>query len=108
MSLPRRVVVAVILVAIAVCGLVVVASQIAVTYYLPPGESGVATKHVSAFKPAIAGTVIASLAAIALLAHLVVVLRGRTARWMWFVATACALVSVGTPIIVATMDRPVY
>jgi hypothetical protein len=66
----------------------------------------VATEHVTAFEPAIAGTVVASLAMIALLVHLLVVLRRRAARWMWIVAAVCTLLAVGAPVVVATLDRP--
>jgi hypothetical protein len=108
MSQPLRVIVASILLATAALGLTVAASYIAVTYYLPPGDSGVATEHTATFKPAIAGTVVASLAVIALLAHLIVVLRRRAARWMWLAAAACTLLAVGAAVIVATLDRPVF
>lgn len=108
MSQPVRVVVASVLAAIGVGALVVVASQIDVTYYLPPGDSGMATKHVSAFKPAVAATVVASLAVTTLLVHLVLVIRRRTAPWTWFTAAGCALLAAGAPVIVATLDRPVF
>jgi hypothetical protein len=107
-SQPLRVTVATILLAIATFALVVVSSDIAVTYYLPPGDSGVATKHTATFEPAIAGTVVASLAALALLVHLVVVLRGRAARLTWFAAAVCTLVAVGAPVIVGSLDRPTF
>ncbi|MET0822470.1 MAG: hypothetical protein ABWY58_16015 [Aeromicrobium sp.] len=109
MSQPLRIICASILLAIAAWGLVVVASQITTTYYLPPGASGVATKHTAAFEPAVTGTVVASVAAIALLSHLVVVvLRRQAARWTWIAAAACTLVAVGAPVVVATLDRPVF
>jgi hypothetical protein len=108
MSQPLRVIVASVLLATAALGLTVVASDIAITHYLPPGDSGVATKHIATFEPAIAGTVVASIAVIALLAHLIVVLRRRAARWMWLAAAVCTLLGVGAPVIVATLDRPVF
>lgn len=108
MSQPLRVIVASLLLAIAALGLTVVTSQIATTYYLPPGDSGVATEHTAVFGPAIVGTVVASLALVALLAHLVVVLRRRTARWMWIAAAVCTLLAVGAPVIVGMLDRPVF
>lgn len=108
MSQPLRVVVASLLLAISALGLTVVASQIATTYYLPPGDSGVATEHIALFEPAIVGTVVASLAVVALLVHLVVILRRRTARWMWIVAAACTLLAVGAPVVVGMLDRPVF
>ena len=108
MSQPIRVVVASVLLAIAALGLTGVAGEISTTHYLPPGDSGVATRHVTSFEPAIRGTVVASLAVIALLAHLVVVLRRRPARWMWVAAGACAMVAVGAYVVVATMDRPTF
>jgi hypothetical protein len=49
----------------------------------------VATKHTAAFVAAITGTVVASAAAVALLVHLVVVLRRQAARWTWIAAAAC-------------------
>jgi hypothetical protein len=106
MSQPIRVIVASILLAIAALGLIIVAGEIATTYYLPPGDSGVATKHTAAFGPAVAGTVVASVAVIALLVHLVVVLRRRAARWTWFVAAVCTLLAVGAPVIVGSLARP--
>ena len=107
-SQPLRVVVAAILLAIAALGLTVVASEITTTYYLPPGDSGAATEHTAAFGPAIAGTFVAALAALALLVHLVVVLRRRAARWMWLAASACTLLAVGAPVIVGSLDRPTF
>lgn len=107
-SQPLRVVVASILAAIATLGLAIVASQIAVTYFLPAGDSGPATKQTHAFEPAIVGTVLASLAVLALLAHLVVILRQRTARWTWPAAVLCTLLAVGAPVIVAMLDRPTF
>lgn len=109
MSQPLRVIVASLLLAIAALGLTVVASEIAVTYYLPPGDSGLATEHVAVFGPAVVGTVIASLAVVALLAHLVVVVvRRRAARWMWIVAAVCTLLAVGSAVVVSTLDTPVF
>ena len=108
MSQPLRVVVASILLAIAALSLNVVASEITTTYYLPPGDAGVATEHTATFGPAIAGTVVASLAALALLVHLVVVLRRRAARWMWLAAAVCTLLAVGAPVIVGSLDRPTF
>jgi hypothetical protein len=107
MSQPLRVIVASVLLATAALGLTVVASDIAITHYLP-GDSGVATKHTATFEPAIAGTVVASVAVIALLGHLIVVLRRRAPRWMWLAAAVCTLLGVGAPVIVATLDRPVF
>ena len=106
MSQQLRVVAASLLAAIAALGLTAVAGQISVTYFLPPGDSGIATKHAAAFGPAITGTVVASLAVIALLVHVVVVVRRRAARWTWFAASFCTLVAVGAPVIVTMLDRP--
>jgi hypothetical protein len=103
-----RVIVASILAAIAAWGLGVVSSGIATTYYLPPNDSGVATKHTMAFGPAIVGTVVATIAVIALLAHLVVVVRRRAPRWAWIAAFVCTLLALGAPFIVARLDRPTF
>jgi len=108
MSQPLRVVVASVLVLIAAFGLAAVAGQIALTYLLPPDDSGMATEHVALFGPAIVGTVVASLAVVALLVHLVLVIRRRVARWMWVAAAICTLVAVGAPIVVSAFDRPTF
>ncbi|TAJ46883.1 MAG: hypothetical protein EPO52_15240 [Herbiconiux sp.] len=108
MSQRVRVIVASILLVIAVLGLAAVASQIPATYYQAPDDSGLATKQVAFFGPAIVGTVVASLAVVALATHLIVVLRRPAARWMWISAAVCTLLAVGAPIVVGVLDRPVF
>ncbi|MGK9148263.1 hypothetical protein KXS11_11610 [Plantibacter flavus] len=108
MPQPLRVVVASLLLVIAALGLAAVSGQIALTYLLPPGDSGMATKHVAVFVPAVVGTIVAALAAGALLAHLVAVIRRRTAPWSWIAAAICTVVAVGTPVVVAMLDRPTF
>jgi hypothetical protein len=45
---------------------------------------------------------------IAVLVHLVVVLRRQAARWTWIAAAVCTLLAVGAPVVVSTLDRPVF
>ncbi|HXH36102.1 MAG TPA: hypothetical protein VNJ54_17110 [Plantibacter sp.] len=108
MSQPLRVVLASLLLVVAVVGLATVADQITMTYFLPPGEGGMATEHVALFGPAIAGTVGAAVAVAALVVHLLVVIRRRTPGWVWIAATVCALLAVGAPVIVSMSDRPAF
>ena len=108
MSQPLRVTVACLQLAVAALGLAIVAGQIASTYVLPPGDSGPATERVDVFEPAVAGTVVGSLAVLALLTHLVLVVRRRSARWMWITAGVLSLVAIGMPIYVTSLDRPTF
>lgn len=93
---------------IAIVGLVCVASQVAETYYLPPAPNGASPAHIALFWPAVVGAVVAAVLVLILVAHLVAVTRRSTPLWMWIIAAALALVAVGVPIVVATMNRPTF
>lgn len=108
MSQPLRVVIASLLLVVAALGLAAVSGQIAITYLLPPGDSGLATEHVALFGPAIVGTVVAALAVAALVVHLILVIRRRTPGWTWIAAAVCALLAVGAPFVVSMADTPVF
>jgi len=107
MSRHLRVIVASALLAAAVLGAAAVATQIATTYYLP-SSTGPATEHTALFGPAIAGTVVAVLAVVSLVVHLVAAIQHRPRRWMWVVASGLALVAVASPFVVGGFDRPAW
>lgn len=92
----------------AALALVVAASQIGLTWYSAPGASGVATKQIAVFEPAIAGTVVSALATLALLAHLLVITRRAVPRWQWGVSGTVCVIAVLAAVIVSTADRPVF
>jgi hypothetical protein len=109
-AMPRfqRIIIASGLLLTAALSLVVVASQIGVTWYSAPGSSGVATKQIAVFEPAIVGTVVSALATLALLAHLLVVIRRTVPRWTWGASGAVCALAVLAAVIVSTADRPVF
>jgi hypothetical protein len=106
MSRRLRVIVASALLAAAMLGAIVVASEIATTYYLPSTSNAWATKHTALFGPAITGTVVAVLAVAVLVGHLVTATKHRPRRWMWLVASGAALIAVSSPVLVAGLGRP--
>ncbi|MGD8193346.1 hypothetical protein ACEXQB_002485 [Herbiconiux sp. P18] len=108
MKSPARLVVASVLLAVAVLGLVMAASQIGMTYYLPPDDTGFASKHVAVFAPAVVGTVIAALAALSLLVHLVVVVRRAVPRSRWIAAGVITVVAAVVPVAISLADRPTF
>jgi hypothetical protein len=108
MSRRLRIVIASALLVVALLGVLGVVTQIGITYYLPPAENGEATRHVAAFAPAVAGTVVAGLAALALVGNLVVVIRRALPRWAWIVAALLTVIAVAVPVIVAALQRPVF
>lgn len=108
MSRVQRIVVASVLLVVAVLGLVSVASQIGVTYYLPPDDSGFASTHVAVFAPAVVGSVIAGLAVLALVALLIVVVRRAVPLGIWIAAAAVAIVALLTPFVIGMLDRPTF
>jgi len=108
MSRRLRVSIASALLVVAVLGVVAVAGQIGTTYYLPTGDGGVATEHVAVFEPAVAWTVVAGLAALALAGNLVLAIRRSVPRWQWIVAAALTVIAVAAPFIVGTLDRPTF
>lgn len=108
MSRPLRVSIAAALLVAALLGVFGVATQIGLTYYLPPAESGAATEHVAIFAPAVAGTVIAGLAALALVGNLVLAIRRALPRWAWIVAVALAVIAVAVPFVVGGLSRPTF
>lgn len=109
-AMPRaqRVILSFGLLLIAALSLVVVASQIGVTWYSAPGATGVATKQLAVFEPAIVGTVVAAFAALALLAQLLLVARRTVPRWTWAASGAVSVLAVVAAVVVSTADRPVF
>ncbi|PPG02809.1 hypothetical protein C5E06_10185 [Pseudoclavibacter sp. RFBI5] len=92
----------------AALALVVVSSQIGMTWYAAPGASGVATKQTAVFEPAIVGTVVTALAALALLAQVLVAARRTVPRWTWAASGAVSVLAVVAAVVVSTADRPVF
>jgi hypothetical protein len=108
MSRVQRIIFASGLLLIAALALVVIASQITVTWYQGPDETGIAAKQVALFEPAVAGIVVAALAVLALLAHLVVVARRAVSRWMWVTAAGASAVGVVAAVVVSIASRPTF
>lgn len=109
MSRAQRILTASALLVIALFGLLVVATQIPITYSLPPaGDGAYATTHVTTFAPAVLGTVLAAVAVIALLGHLVTVIRRPVPLWWWIAADALIVVVVGAAVLVSMADHPAF
>lgn len=108
MSRARNIVVASALLLTSAFAVFVTASQIALTWYLPPDDTGIAHQRVAVFEPAVVGTVVAALAALALLVHLLVVWRRGAPRWMWVTAAVVTMVAVIAAVAVSTADRPTF
>jgi hypothetical protein len=108
MSRVQRTILASGLLLIAVLALVVIVSQIGMTWYQAPDETGIAHAQVAVFEPAVVGTVVASLAALALLVHLIVVARQAVSHWAWVAAAGASIVTVVAAIVVSTADRPTF
>jgi cytochrome bd-type quinol oxidase subunit 2 len=108
MSRIQRILIASGLLVIAVFALVAITSQIGMTWYQAPDETGIAAKQVAVFEPAVVGTVVAALAVLALLAHLLVVARRTVSRWMWLAAVAASIVTVVAAVAGSTADRPTF
>ncbi|MBF4567655.1 hypothetical protein ITJ57_02650 [Plantibacter sp. VKM Ac-2880] len=107
MSRAQRIVVASVLLVIAAFGLLVVATQITTTYYLPPADDdSFAIERVVAFEPGVVGTVIGAVAVLALLTHLVVVIRRAAPRIQWVVAVVLVVATVVAAVVVSFADRP--
>lgn len=103
-----RVIFASTLLFVAVVGTVGVATQIEITYFLPPDSSGMAVRKIALFGPAVAGTIFALLLVFGLLAHLIVAIKRNPPRRIWAAALTCTLLAAITPIIVAAAHRPTF
>lgn len=108
MSRVQRILGASALLVIAALSLVVVVTQTTMTWYQAPGADGLATKQIAVFEPAVVGTVIAALAVLALLVHLVLVIRRAVPRVQWVVAVALTVATVIAAVVVSVADRPVF
>lgn len=108
MSRVQRILVASALLVIAAFGLLVAATQTTMIWYQAPGADGIATEQVAVFEPAVVGTVIAAVAVLALLAHLILVIRRAVPRMQWVVAIALTVVAVIAAVLVSIADRPVF
>ncbi|PPF62402.1 hypothetical protein C5E11_10860 [Clavibacter michiganensis] len=108
MSRVQRIITASGLILIAGFALVVTASQIGVTWYSAPDETGVATKQVGVFEPAVVGTVVAGLAVVVLLAFLLVAIRRVVSRRMWATALGVSIVAVVAAVLVSMASRPTF
>ena len=108
MSRVQRILVASALLVIAALGLLVAATQTTMIWYQAPGADGIATEQVAVFEPAVVGTVVAAVAVLALLAHLVLVIRRAVPRMQWVVAIALTAVTVIAAVLVSIADRPVF
>ncbi|MFG6475597.1 hypothetical protein ACFXP7_04340 [Microbacterium sp. P06] len=107
MSRVPRIIIASGLLLIAVFALVVIASQTTMTWYTGPDDTGFATRKVAVFEMAVIGAVVAALAVLALLVHLIVVARRAVSRWAWAAAVVASSVAVGAAVVVSTASRPV-
>ncbi|WP_314137949.1 hypothetical protein [uncultured Plantibacter sp.] len=108
MSRVQRILGASALLVIAALSLAVVATQTTMSWYQAPGADGLATKQIAVFEPAVVGTVIAALAVLALLVHLVLVIRRAVPRVQWVVAVALTVATVIAAVVVSVADRPVF
>lgn len=108
MSRVRRILVASALLVIAAFGLLVAATQTTMIWYQAPGADGIATEQVAVFEPAVVGTVIAAVAVLALLVHLILVIRRAVPRLQWVVAVALTVATVIAAVLVSIADRPVF
>jgi hypothetical protein len=108
MSRVQRILVASALLVIAALGLLVAATQTTMIWYQAPGADGIATEQVAVFEPAVVGTVIASVTVLALLVHLLMVIRRAVPRVQWAVAVALTVASVVAAVLVSVADRPVF
>ena len=108
MSRVQRILVASALLVIAAIGLMVVATQTTMTWYQAPGADGMATKQIAVFEPAVVGTVIAAVAVLALLVHLLIVIRRAVSRLQWIVAVAARGRAVIAAVLVSVADRPTF
>lgn len=108
MSRVQRILGASALLVIAAFGLLVAATQTTMTWYQAPGADGIATEQVAVFEPAVVGTVIAAVAVLALVAHLILVIRRAVPRVQWVVAVALTVATVIAAVLVSIADRPVF
>lgn len=108
MSRVQRILAASALLVIAALGLLVAATQTTMTWYQAPGADGMATKQIAVFEPAVVGSVIAAVAVLALLVHLILVIRRAVPRMQWVVAVALTVVAVIAAVLVSIADRPVF
>ena len=108
MSRLQRILVASALLVIAALGLLVAATQTTMIWYQAPGADGIATEQVAVFEPAVVGTVVAAVAVLVLLVHLILVIRRAVSRMQWVVAIALTVVAVIAAVLVSIADRPVF
>jgi hypothetical protein len=108
MSRVRRILLASALLVIAALGLSVVATQTTMTWYQAPGADGMATEQIAVFEPAVIGTVVAAVAVLALLTHLVLAVRRAVPRLQWLIAVALAVATVIVAVLVSVADRPAF
>ncbi|SMQ61445.1 hypothetical protein SAMN06295909_0593 [Plantibacter sp. VKM Ac-1784] len=108
MSRLQRILVASALLVIAALGLLVAATQTTMIWYQAPGADGIATEQVAVFEPAVVGTVVAAVAVLVLLVHLILVIRRAVPRMQWVVAIALTVVAVIAAVLVSIADRPVF
>lgn len=108
MSRLQRILVASALLVITALGLLVAATQTTMIWYQAPGADGIATEQVAVFEPAVVGTVVAAVAVLVLLVHLILVIRRAVPRMQWVVAVALTVVAVIAAVLVSIADRPVF
>lgn len=107
MSRPLKIVLASLMLVAALLGLAGALSQIVLTYYLPTAQ-GSATEHTTFFGPAVVAAVVAGLLVVVLIVHLVRALRSPQRGWEWAVAGVLAVVALALPVLVSTVQRPVF
>ena len=105
-----RIVGSVVLILISLSGVMIAASGIRLTYYLPPapGSGGTATRHTTTFGPAIAATITTGVLALVVVAWLVWNVIRVPARWMWIGVTLLAVIAVVVGISASQLPRPTF
>jgi len=107
MARPLRLVLASAGVLLGLLSVLIAASQITLTYYLP-SPSGIASTHTTTFRPAIAATAVAVVMALILIGWLVRNLIGASRIWLWAIPVAALLISYAVTIAVTGMPRPSF
>ena len=107
---PLRIAGSAILILICLLGMMIAASGIQLTYYLPPapGSGGEATRHTTTFGPAITATITTGVLAAAELTWLVWNVIKVPARWLWIVAALIAVIAIVVGLVATELPRPAF
>lgn len=108
-SRPIRIMAAAAITLACVVTVLAAASQVTLTYYLPPSiPGGEASAHTTVFGPAVVAVVLTIVLAVAAALWLVWNIAAAPARRLWLVAVALVVAAVVTVIAVGAMDRPAF